>query len=351
MRHYILRRAGQAIVVLFAAYTLAFLLLSALPGDAVHNRIADPEAQLTPEAARTLLEYYGTDRPLWQQYLGNLTAVLHGDFGYSLTTGTPVREMLASALVPTLQLTALALVFGLVVAAAVAVAINYAPWSWLRSSLEGLPPLFASVPTFVVGILVLQVFSFRFHLIPASDDGSLTALIAPALTLGILVAAPLSQVLASSIAATRRQPFVHVLAARGAGEGYIFRRGILRNSSLPVLTLLGLACGELIAGSVVTEAVFARAGLGQLVMVAVNTQDLPVVSGVVVIAAFIYVVTNLLVDVAYPFLDPRILVTTSAKRTATTRVKAPAPSTTRGVGAKDVPAAPRRSLPVEVAMP
>ncbi|GAB22367.1 putative ABC transporter permease protein [Gordonia polyisoprenivorans NBRC 16320 = JCM 10675] len=349
MRHYILRRVGQAALVLLAAYTLAFLLLSALPGDAVHNKIADPEAQLTPEAAKTLLEYYGIDRPLWQQYLSGLGGVLHGDLGFSLTTGTPVSQMLAAALPATLQLTALALVFGLLIAAVVAVAINYAPWPWLRGALQGLPPFFASVPTFVIGILVLQVFSFRWHLIPASDDGSLTALIAPAFTLGILVAAPLSQVFASSIAATRGQPFVHVLAARGAGERYIFGRGVLRNSSLPVLTLLGLACGELIAGSVVTEAVYARAGLGQLVMVAVNTQDLPVVSGVVIIAAAIYVVANLLVDLAYPFLDPRILVTANAPRARRTRpASAPTPRTS---ATADVPSARRHALPAEVAMP
>ncbi|MBE7194074.1 MAG: ABC transporter permease, partial [Gordonia polyisoprenivorans] len=151
MRHYILRRVGQAALVLLAAYTLAFLLLSALPGDAVHNKIADPEAQLTPEAAKTLLEYYGIDRPLWQQYLSGLGGVLHGDLGFSLTTGTPVSQMLAAALPATLQLTALALVFGLLIAAVVAVAINYAPWPWLRGALQGLPPFFASVPTFVIG--------------------------------------------------------------------------------------------------------------------------------------------------------------------------------------------------------
>lgn len=339
MRHYILRRAGQAALVLLAAYTLAFLLLNALPGDAVHNKIADPEAQLTPEAAKTLLNYYGIDRPLWQQYLSGLSGVLHGDFGYSLTNGTPVQDMLAAALPSTLQLTGMALAFGLLIAAVVAVAINYAPWPWLRSALQGVPPFFASVPTFVIGILALQLFSFRLHLIPASDDGSFTALIAPAVTLGILVAAPLSQVFATSIATTRGQPFVHVLTARGAGERYIFRRGILRNSSLPVLTLLGLACGELIAGSVVTEAVYARAGIGQLVVVAVSTQDLPVVSGIVILSAAIYVATNLLVDIAYPFLDPRILVT-SAKRERTKSDAARVSATRRSA-----------TLPVEVAMP
>ena len=343
MRHYIARRIGQAALVLLAAYTLAFILLSALPGDSVNTRIQDPEAQISPEAAQTLLEYYGLDRPLWQQYLSGLSGVLHGDFGYSLTTGTPVRQMLADALPSTLALTGLALLFGLVISAAVALGINYVPSPGLRSALQAVPPLFASVPTFVIGILLLQFFSFRLHLIPASDDGSFLAVIAPAITLGILVAAPLSQVFASSIGSTRSQPFVHVLTARGAGERYIFGRGVLRNSSLPVLTLLGLACGELIAGSVVTEAVFARPGIGQLTVAAVSTQDLPVVSGVVILAAAIYVAVNLLVDIAYPFIDPRILVGEKSKRARAVR-GGTATSTA-------LPGATRPALPAEVATP
>lgn len=314
MRRYILNRVGQSALVLWAAYTLSFILLSALPGDAVRNRIANPDAQLTPEAAQVLLNYYGLNRPLWEQYFTSLGHLLGGDLGFSLTNGQTVSALLADALPATLRLAGLALLISIALAIVIALVANYAPQKWTRALSTQLPALFASVPTFVVGILALQFFSFGFHLIPASDDGSLTALIAPAATLGILVAAPLSQVLITSIAATRSQPFVHVLAARGADERYIFRRGVLRNSSLPVLTLLGLACGELVAGSVVTEAVFARPGVGQLTVGAVSTQDLPVLQGVVLTATLTYVLVNLAVDVAYPFIDPRILVSRGGAR-------------------------------------
>lgn len=315
MTRYIVRRLAAAAAVLWAAYTLSFLLLSALPGDAVTNKVQNPEAQLSPESAQALIAYYGLDRPLWRQYLDSLGGLFQGDLGYSITNGRPVAELLGEALPSTLALTALALVIGLALAALIGLLANYARWSWLRGLIASLPVVFASIPTFVVGVLALQFLAFQLQVIPSADDGTVAALIAPAATLGILIAAPLSQVFTGSIERTRRQSFVHVLYARGAGEGYAFRRGVLRNSALPVLTLAGLAVGELLAGSVVTEAVFARNGLGQLTISAVSTQDLPVLQGVVLVAALAYVSANLLVDLAYPLIDPRI-VTGGSERTA-----------------------------------
>lgn len=307
MLRYVARRVVQAVLVLWAAYTLSFLLLSALPGNAISNRINAPDSGLTPEGGKVLLHYYGLDQPLWEQYLRALGRALHGELGLSLSNAQPVRTLLGDALPSTLRLTALALVSGVLLAGAVALLINYGPGAWLRNLVAGVPALFASVPTFVVGILALQYLSFRAHLVPPVDDGSFRALVAPAVTLGLVIAAPLSQVFSASIRTTRRQPFVHVLHAKGAGEGYIFRKDVFRNSSLPVLTLLGLAFGELIAGSVVTESVYARQGIGKLIVDAVSTQDLPVVQGVVLLSTVAYVVVNLVVDLAYPFIDPRIL--------------------------------------------
>ncbi|MFF2083925.1 ABC transporter permease [Nocardia sp. NPDC058176] len=344
MRGYVLRRLVQAVLVLWAAYTLSFLLLSALPGDAVTNRIQDPEAQISPEAGRLMLEFYGLDRPVWEQYLHALWSVLGGDLGFSLSTGKPVAQMITEALPSTLALTGLALVFGLVFAGVIALAANYAPWAWLRGIFDSAPALFASVPTFVVGVLALQYLSFRWHLIPSVDNGTLLALLAPAATLGLIVAAPLAQVFATSVRTTRQRPFVHVVQARGAGEGYIFRKDVLRNSSLPVLTLLGLAVGELIAGAVVTESVYARQGIGQVTVGAVGTQDLPVVQGVVLLSTVAYVLVNLAVDLAYPFIDPRVLVDGRTRRVTVVRGK-------KSVVPVPVPVVASRRLPAEVAMP
>ena len=347
MRGYLLRRVGQAVLVLWAAYTLSFVLLSALPGDAINNRISAPDSGLTRESGEILLRYYGLDRPLWEQYLQGLGRALHGDFGLSLSTAQSVRDLLSDALPSTLQLTGLALLFGVLLAGTLAVLINYSPWARVRNVLAGVPSLFASVPTFVVGILALQYLSFRAHLIPSVDNGTFVALVAPAIALGLVIAAPLAQVFGASIRATRTQPFVHVLQAKGAGEGYIFRKDVFRNSSLPVLTLFGLAVGELIAGSVVTESVFARDGIGNLVVSAVNTQDLPVVQGVVILSTAAYVVVNLAVDLAYPFIDPRILVDGRTVRMVSRQVPRPA-----GGGRLVAAGEPGlRPLPVDGAMP
>lgn len=348
MRRYLARRVGQAVLVLWAAYTLSFILLSALPGDSVRNRINAPDSLISPEAAKTLLTYYGLDQSLLEQYLRGLRGIFTGDLGFSLTNGQSVLGLIGDALPSTIQLTAAGFVFGTLFAGTIGLAINYAPWGWLRSLLASVPALFASVPTFVVGIVALQYLSFQFHLIPSVDNGTFLALLAPAATLGIVVAGPLAQVFAASIRHTRGQPFVHVLQAKGAGEGFIFRKGVLRNSSLPVLTLLGLILGELIAGSVVTETVYARKGLGQLVVGSVNTQDLPVVQGVVIVSTLVYVIANLAVDIAYPFIDPRILLSGSPSRRGVRARLKPASAVLKPEAVE--PAEPRR-LPVEVAMP
>lgn len=342
MAGYLLKRLVQAALVLWAAYTVAFVLLTALPGNAIADEINNPQSQLTPQDGKILLAFYGLDRPLPVQYLRSLDAIVHGNLGYSLVSGSRVSTLLSDALPSTLQLTSLGFVFGAVIAVVVGIAGSYVPWQWLRGALRSVPALSASLPTFVVGIVILEYFSFTLHVIPAVDDGSFRALVGPALTLGIAVSAPLSQVFSSSIAATRRQPFVHVLRARGAGEGYIFGRGVLRNSALPVLTLLGLAAGELIAGSVVTETVFSRDGIGQMTLNAVTTQDLPVVQGVVLVSTAGYVLVNLLVDLVYPLLDPRIRAGILADRT---RRRPLAPLIGTPVAAEEL--APRFSVEVE----
>ncbi len=149
MRTYVFKRVGQALLVLWAAYTVSFLLLSALPGDAVNNRIQNPEAQISPEQAKVLIEYYGLDRPLWEQYGSALTAAVRGGDlgGYSLTDGRPVTELIGGAALPsTLALTGLALLFGMLLSGVIGIVANYAPWKSLREFVGSLPALFGSIP-------------------------------------------------------------------------------------------------------------------------------------------------------------------------------------------------------------
>ena len=314
MTRYVIKRIVQAVLVLFAAYTVSFLLLNALPGNAILDKIRDPNSGITPAEGKILMAYYGLNKPLDVQYLKALGGLFQGNLGYSIVSGNKVTTLLGGALPSTLQLTGLALVFGLLIGLAVAVLSNYARFRWLRTIVRLVPGVCSSVPTFIVGILFIEFFAFGLHLFPAVDNGSFQALVAPALALGLFVSAPAAQVLGGAIAKTRSEPFVHVALAKGASEGFVFRRDIFRNSAVPLLTLLGLIFGELIAGSIVTEAVFSRNGIGELTVQAVNNQDLPVVQGVVLVAAGGYIVINLLVDLVYPLIDPRILITGSSSR-------------------------------------
>jgi peptide/nickel transport system permease protein len=313
VRRYFIKRVVHAVLVLFAAYTLSFVLLNVLPGNAILNAINTPGSTVSPAQDKVMMAYYGLDKSLLSQYLHAVGDLFKGNMGYSLTTGQKVASLIGGALPSTLKLTGLALVIGLSLALIIATASNYAPFKWLRSFVRLLPGLFASIPTFIVGILAIEFFAFGLHLFPPVDNGSFSALLAAAIVLGLLISAPAAQVLGGAINKTRSEPFIHVALAKGASEAFVFRKDVFRNSALPLLTLLGLMFGELIAGSVVTEAVFSRNGIGELTVQSVNSQDLPVVQGIVLVAATGYIVINLLVDLAYPLIDPRILLTTASR--------------------------------------
>lgn len=303
---YVLRRAGQAVVVLVLAYALTYLLLAALPGDAVLARFGSPELGLSPQQLADVRAAYGADRPLPVRFAESAWAFLRGDLGYSVQTGAAVSTLLAAALPPTLVLAALGLTLAVVLAVLIAVAATHGPGRRLRRVFRHLPPLFVSLPVFWIGILLIQVLSFRLGLVPVIGAGPVQALVLPVLTIAVPIAAPLAQVLMRSIDDVARMPFVPVVRARGAGPGWLLRHEIGRNAVLPALTMAGLLFGELVGGAVVTEAVFGRAGIGQLTAQAVANRDTPVLLAVVVLSTVAYVVINLVVDLLYPVLDARL---------------------------------------------
>ncbi|MEV4064046.1 ABC transporter permease [Nonomuraea dietziae] len=289
-----MRRAGQALLVLWAAFTASYVLLHLLPGDAILIKFQNPELGLSPEQLARIRQAYGSDGPA--AYLHTLLGFLRGDFGYSIDTGTPVVERLAEALPETAKLAGL----GFAVAIVLAVGIAFTPW------LRELPSLFVAIPIFWVGILLIQLFSFRLKLVPVIGGSEWQQLILPVLTLAIPICAPIAQVLARGIDHAATQPFVQVVAAKGASRRWILWRHVARNAMLPALTMAGLTFGELIAGSVVTETVFGRNGVGRLTEQAVSSQDTPVLLAVVVLAATVFVLVNLIVDLLFPILDPRL---------------------------------------------
>lgn len=305
-RHQILRRTGQAALVLLITYTVAFILLSALPSDGVMARYASPDLALSAEEIARIREAYGADDPLIVQYLGALGGFLTGNYGYSVQTGTPVSTLIVEALPGTIALSVSAFLLAVILALLIAVLATTRTFGRVGDVVRSLPAFMVSLPTFWLGIVIIQVVSFQLGWVPIIGATSVQALILPTLTLAVPISAPLAQVLIRSIDEVQRQPFIQAVRARGAGEAWIFWRNVLRNAMLPALTMAGLLFGELVGGAVVTEAVFGRAGIGQMTVQAVANRDTPVLLAVVVIAATLYVLINLLVDLLYPVLDPRL---------------------------------------------
>jgi peptide/nickel transport system permease protein len=306
MTRYLLGRIGQAVVVLWATFTAAFILLQALPGDAILIKFQNPELGLSPDQIAEIRQSYGADSPLWSQYLHTLGNTLAGDFGTSVQAGVPVGDALLANLPPTLWLAGFGFALAVLLAVAIAALSSLAAFAWLRSAIQSLPSLFVSVPTFWLGIMLIQVFSFRLKLIPVINPGPWEGLVLPVLTLAVPISAPLAQILVRSIDEISTHPFVAVARAKGASRAGVLWRHVARNALLPTLTIAGVLFGEILAGAVITETVFGLNGLGTLTERAVRNQDTAVIQAVVVLSAAGFVLVNLIVDLLAPVLDPRL---------------------------------------------
>ncbi|RLP75030.1 ABC transporter permease [Mycetocola tolaasinivorans] len=303
---YVLGRLGQAAAVLLAAFTVAFILLQAMPGDAIMIKFENPELGLSPDQIAALRQAYGADTPLPAQYLHSLLGFLGGDFGYSIQSGTPVRQLLAEVVPGTLILAALGFVSAVILAVGITILANLPGLRRIADVFRSLPSLFVAVPVFWLGIVLIQVFSFQLRLIPVINPGPIEGLILPVLTLAVPISAPIAQILIRSVDDVLGYPFVAVVRARGADPWWILWRNVARNAVLPAFTMAGVLFGELIGGAVVTETVFGRAGVGRLTADAVTQQDTPILLAIVLLSATAFVVINLVVDLLYPVLDPRL---------------------------------------------
>ncbi|MEV0943299.1 ABC transporter permease [Micromonospora wenchangensis] len=296
-------RCGHALLVLWGALTLTFLALHLTRGSVV-DAIVGNNTQVTPAVRAQIVQDYGLGRPLWQQYLSYLGRLLHGDLGTSYQLQTPVRAAIAEQLPPTLQLMGLATLLAVTTTLVVAVATARRP-AWLRAPFALLEVAGVAVPQFWLAILLLTVFSFGLHWFPAFADGP-AGLVLPAVALAVPMAGILTQLLRDGLERALEQPFATTARARGQRERGVLVRHALRHALPPALTIFGLLLGSMIGGAVVVEQVFSRPGIGSLLLTAVTGKDIPVVLGVVAVTATGYVAINLIVDLLYPLLDPRL---------------------------------------------
>ncbi|MGW1405522.1 ABC transporter permease [Streptomyces sp. NPDC002403] len=298
------RRLGSGVLVLWGAATVSFLVLHLVPGDVV-DTVLGPSTAATPELRERIRADYGLGDPLPVQYLRQLAGLLTGDLGRSYQLGLPVGDVLAGQIGPTVELaltaTALALLIAFVAAVATAGRGRVA-----RAVASGLELLAVSVPSYWLGILALTVLSYRFRLLPAAGDQGPAALVLPALTLALPIGGVLARVVRQELDEALARPFALTARARGATERTVLLRHTLRHAALPVATLSGWVVGSLLGGAVLTETVFARPGLGRVLVTAVTSKDIPVVTSLVLLSAAAFVVVNLLVDLAYQVIDPRL---------------------------------------------
>ena len=314
MLRYLALKVGRALFVVWAAFTVTFLLLFVLPADPVDLLFDPTELNSIPQDVRDqVAAEYGFDQPMPLQYLGRLGHAAVGDFGNSVQSGRPVVGALLEVLPSTLLLSVGALVLAVLLGFAIALAATATRSRWLRNLLESLPSGAVSIPVFMVGVVLLQVFSFALGWFPSFGDTGWRSLVLPLVTLAIPVSGPIAQLLVRSFSDQMGAGYVVTGFAKGATRGRVIIGDVFRNASLPALTIAGITFGNLIAGSVITETIFARPGIGRLTQGAINTLDLPLVQGIVVFVAASFALINLVVDLVYPLLDPRLRATLSVR--------------------------------------
>jgi ABC-type dipeptide/oligopeptide/nickel transport system permease component len=303
MARFLLRRVLLAVPVLFGVATLVFSLIHLVPGDPVQAMLGETAS---PQDVAVLRGRLGLDRPLLTQYGAFLTGLAAGNLGRSLRTNQPVTVAIAERLPATLELAAAAMAvavlfaipLGILAAARAGTAIDHLATT---AALVGI-----SVPNFWLGPLLAIVFSIMLGWLPVSGRGTLANLVLPAITLGAPLAAVLARMTRASLIEELSELYVLAARARGVSVRRAVLRHAFRNSLIPIVTVLGLQAGAVLTGAVITETIFAWPGVGRLLIQSINFRDYPLVQGCILLIAVTYVAVNLLTDLAYGLLDPRI---------------------------------------------
>jgi peptide/nickel transport system permease protein len=303
MLQFLVSRLVSSVFVLFGVSVAAFSMVHLVPGDPVRIMLRE---RATPDAVARLREELGLDEPLYVQYLSYVSRAVRGDFGESIRSGQPVLGEISVRVAPTLELAlaamAIAITLGVFMGVFAATSkSSTTDFATMAISLVGL-----SMPTFWSGLLLILLFGLTLGWLPVSGAGGFEALILPALTLALPAAAVLARLTRSSMLEVLGQDYVRTARSKGLAKNVVIYKHALRNAFIPVLTIMGLQFGALLGGSVIVETVFARPGIGRLVVDAILARDFPVVQAIVLLAGIVFVLVNLLVDILYSVLDPRI---------------------------------------------
>jgi len=303
---YALRRVIQAIFVIILAYVITFFVISVLGSNPIQTTLSSPQAGLDPSSIKKLEAYYGVNGSILHQLWLGLSRFLRGQLGTSLQYHLPVSKLILTALPYTLKLGGMALLISLLFACLLAYGSQRFPLAAGRSFIRSIPSFFLSVPNFVIGLLLIELFSFHFHTFDVLNPDNLVGTICAAFALAIPISAPLSEVLIANLDTEGAQEYALVARSRGLTEAKLFLRHLVKPSSVPAITMFAIIIGELMGGALITEEVFGRTGVGTVMYQAVTTGDAPVLQAVVALAAAVFVVANLIADLVAPLVDPRI---------------------------------------------
>jgi ABC-type dipeptide/oligopeptide/nickel transport system permease component len=301
---YIRGRLLAAVPVILGVSVAVFLMLHLIPGDPISVMFAD--SALPPEQIAMLRHQLGLDDPLPVQYARYISRAATGDLGRSIRTNRPVLQEILSQLPSTLQLTVAGMGVAVLVGMSLGCLAALGRNTWLDAVSMALALVGVSMPSFWLGLMLIFVFSVALGWLPATGEGGLERLIMPAVALGLYAAAVIARVTRSSMLEVLGQEYVRTARAKGLRERVVLLRHALRNALVPVITIIGLQAGILLSGAVVIETVFSRQGIGRLMVNAILAKDFPLVQGAVLFTALMYVLVNLVVDVAYIWADPRI---------------------------------------------
>jgi peptide/nickel transport system permease protein len=311
MLSYILRRILSTLPVMGIVAMFVFSLLYITPGDPAAVIAGD---QASPADVERIRQGLGLDRPFLVQFGGWRWGILHGDLGTSIFTNLPVASLIAQRIEPTLSLMAITLVLTILIAVPLGVVAAWKAGSWIDRSIMAFAVFAFSLPVFVVGYVLAYVFALQFEWLPVQGYTPLARglwpwlqnLILPAITLGSVYIALIARITRASMLEVLQQDYIRTARAKGLDQRHILFVHALKNAAVPIVTVIGIGVALLIGGAVVTESVFAIPGLGRLTIDAILRRDYPVIQGIVLLFSFLYVLVNLLVDVTYTLVDPRI---------------------------------------------
>jgi peptide/nickel transport system permease protein len=304
MGAYMARRLAQAALVLLGVSVLVFSMMYALPGDPVLTMLG--EEVVSAEVVENAREQLNLNDPLVVQYGRFITNAIRGDLGRSWRSHEPVTKIIVDQFPATLQLTIAGLGLAIVFGGMLGLIAAIRPYSLVDNVSMFVALIGVSMPSFWLGLLLIFLFSLHLNWIPATGYGGLERLVLPAVTLGLQASAIIARLVRASMLEVLRDEYITTARAKGITERLVVGRHALRNALIPVVTVIGLQFGGLLGGAVIIETIFARQGIGRVAVTAITGKDFPLVQGIVLFAAVIYVLSNLAIDILYAWLDPSI---------------------------------------------